>query len=353
MKKILFLTIVCLFLAACQPVNLQSSTLTPSPQSSSSGGSSQEDPAPSQTPDFSSTPSFIRKPTRTPRPTPTPTVPQEDYSGQVPNFDHIALIVLENEGYDQVIGNQLMPLLNALANKNVLLSNYYARMHPSLPNYITLVSGDNQKITSDCTNCFVDAPNLADLIENSGRTWKSYEENLPSPCFVGDANPYAQKHDPFIYFDSIRNNAARCQKSIVPLTQLDADMSANQLPNFLFITPNLCNDGHNCSLDIADKWVSQMVSKLQSSSAFGKNSLIIITFDESGNDSTATCCGMGKKAGGQVVTILISPLAKQGFNDSTPYSPYDLLKTILVAWNLPDLGNTKIPQTQPIVGPWK
>ena len=355
MKKILLFTIICLCLAACAPVSLQPSTTVPTNtvQSSSGGGSVLDDPAPSKTPDFSSTPSFIRKPTRTPKPSPTPTVPQANYSGQVPNFDHVVLIVLENEGYSQVIGNPALPNLNALAKQNVLLSDFFARMHPSLPNYITLVSGDNQKITSDCTTCFVNAPNLADLIEASGRTWKSYEENLPSPCFVGDASPYAQKHDPFIYFDSIRLNPARCQQSIVPLTQLDTDLAANQLPNFSLITPNLCNDGHNCSLDIADKWVSQMVSKLQSSPAFGKNSLIIITFDESGDNNTASCCGMGKKAGGQVATLLISPLARPGFNDNTPYSPYDLLKTILVAWNLPDLGNTKISQTQPIVDPWQ
>ncbi len=352
MKKIFLLTIVCLLLAACAPVELQASSInsvnpvalppTPTPTSIN--------PTASPTPDFGLTPSFVRKPTRIPKPTNTPTPPP--YQGMIPNFDHIVLIVLENEGYQQVIGSPLMPNLNALAKQYVLLNNYFARTHPSLPNYISLVSGDTQKITSDCTTCFVNAPNLADEIEASGRTWKSYEESMPSPCFIGDANPYAQKHDPFIYFDSIRNNPARCQ-NIVPLTQLDTDLAANQLPNFSFITPNLCNDGHNCSVQVADKWLAQMVTKLQSSSALGQNSLIAIVFDESATDSTTSCCGMPTKAGGQVAAILISPLAKPGYADNAPYSHFSMLKTFLAAWNLPDLGKTKMPQTQPIVNPWK
>ena len=177
--------------------------------------------------------------TPTSEPSPTPTIPAGSLA-QIPNFDHIVLIVLENRDYGEVIGSTHMPHLNALARQNVLLSNYFAVRHPSLPNYIALVSGSTQNITSDCTNCFVDQPNLADLIEASGRTWKAYEEDMPSPCFVGDADPYAQKHDPFIYFDSIRLNPARCNKSIVPLTQLDSDLASNQLPNFSFIMPKSC-----------------------------------------------------------------------------------------------------------------
>jgi hypothetical protein len=96
-----------------------------------------------------------------------------------------------------------------------------------------------------------------------------------------------------------------------------------------------------------------MVSKLQASPGFGSNTLIIITFDEGDKKNTGSCCGLGKEAGGQVFTILISPLAKESFSDSTPYSHYGLLKTILQAWNLPGLGNTTDPATQPILLPWK
>jgi chitodextrinase len=268
----------------------------------------------------------------------------------VPNFDHIVLILLENSSYTSVIGNPQMTHLNALAQQNTLLSNYFAVRHPSLPNYIALMSGSTQNITKDCKDCFINQPNLADRIEASGRTWKSYLESMPSPCFIGDSNPYAQKHNPLLYFDSIRLDAARCNRSIVPLTALDADLAANQLPNFSFIMPNMCNSGHNCDAATADTWVGNMVTKLQSSPAFGKNSLIIVTFDEGAEKSNESCCGLGKKAGGQIAAILISPKARQGFNDTTDYSHYSLLKMILSAWNLPDLGQSaSAPQ---ILAPW-
>ena len=329
MKKLIAFTILCLILSGCagQPVT---PGLTPT-----SGG-------------------IIVSPTLTaPASTGTP-VPatQTGQPGKVPAFDHIILMVLENRDYQEVIGSSSMPYLNTLAKQNVLLTNSFAVRHPSLPNYLALVSGSTQNITSDCTNCFVNQPNLADLIETSGRTWKAYEEDMPSPCYVGDAKPYYQKHDPFIYFDSIRLNAERCQRSIVPLTNLAADLSANQLPNFAFIMPNICNSGHSCPPETADGWVKDTLTTLQASPALGKNSLIIVTFDEGGEKSTGSCCGMGSKAGGQIATILVSPLAKPGFNDSTPYSHYGVLKTILTAWDLPDLGNTKLPGTQPIEAPW-
>src|SRR5512140_1318409 len=270
---------------------------------------------------------------------------------EVPSFDHVVLILLENKSYNTVIGSAKMPHLNDLARRNVLLTNYFAVAHPSLPNYIALVSGTTANITSDCTNCFLNHSNLADLLDASGHTWKTYQEGMPSPCFVGDAKPYYQKHDPFIYFDSIRNDAARCDRSVVPLTALDADLAANQLPNFALIMPDNCNSSHSCPASTADDWVNSMVSKLQSSTALGQKSLIIITFDEGSEGSKASCCGL-PSGGGQVATVLISPLAKAGFQDNTAYSHYSLLKTILMAFKLPGLGATGPAATQAIIAPW-
>ncbi len=264
----------------------------------------------------------------------------------IPNFDHIILIVLENEYLQTVIGSAQMPHLNALAQKYVLLSNYSAVTHPSLPNYLALVSGSTQDVTSDCTGCFFNQPNLADEIEASGRTWKSYQESMPAPCFVGNIGQYVQMTNPFIYFDSIRLDTTRCDRSIVPLTQLDQDLAANALPNFAFIMPDKCDSGHDCSADTADTWLNDMVAKLQASPALGQNSLIIVTFDEGVKRDTSI------KTRGQVATLLISPLARMGYNDSNAYSHYSLLKTILAAWNLPNLGQTQLPSTPLIEAPW-
>ena len=108
----------------------------------------------------------------------------------------------------------------------------------------------------------------------------------------------------------------------------------------------------SCPAQTADDWLYSIVAKLQASPALGKNSLVIVTFDEGSDSSTGSCCGLGKRAGGQVATVLISPMAKHGFRDSTAYSHYSVLKTILSAWNLPDLALTQLAATRPILAPW-
>jgi len=356
MKKYILLTIFCLILAACQPG--QAVVSNSKPRTDNTVATAQLPPAIQtvvQQTFTTSTPQPL--PTATPNSVVAPATAlqgsaQGSVTGKIPAFDHIVMIALENEDYEAIIGNPQMPNVNALAQQYVLLSNYFAVTHPSLPNYIALMSGDTQNIHSDCNDCFVNATNIADLITASGRTWKSYEEDMPSACFIGDSKLYAQKHNPLLYFDSVRLNTALCDKSIVPLTQLDSDLASSQLPNFSFVMPNLCNSGHDCAPDKSDTWIHDMVAKLQASPALGTNSLIVIVYDEGAKDNKGSCCGMGSKAGGKVAAILISPLAKPAFNDDTEYSHYSLLKTILTAWNLPALGMTQNPATLPIVAPW-
>lgn len=320
MKKLLVLTLLSLILASCAPA---SSVIYPIKTG--------------QIPDTGVKPA--------PADTASP-------STGLPNFEHIVLVMLENRDYASVIGNPQMPQINALATNNVLLSNYYAVTHPSLPNYLALMSGSTQGLTSDCTDCFVNQPNLADEIEASGRTWKAYEENMPSPCFLGNQGDYAQKHNPLLYFDSIRLDATRCDRSIVPLTSLDSDLASNSLPNFALIAPNLCNSGHSCSDSVADQWAGDLIARLQASPALSANSLIVLAFDEGSDKSTQGCCGLTLPAGGKVAVILVSPSALPDVTDNTPYSHYSLLKTILLAWNLPLLGQTTQASTQAITAPW-
>jgi hypothetical protein len=175
---------------------------------------------------------------------------------------------------------------------------------------------------------------------------------MPSPCFTGSTLSYVQKHNPFIYFDPIRLDAARCERGIVPFSALYDDLAAGALPNFIFITPNLCNSAHDCDLDVADQWLSNLMLSLQPAlDATGEPYLIVLTFEEGqGNHS---CCGLPAEAGGRVATVLISPQVKNGFEDDTPYSHYSLLKTIAEAWGLPYLGHAADELTSLIVAPWK
>ncbi len=270
----------------------------------------------------------------------------------IPNFDHIVVLIFENKEFGTVIGNPLMPVFNKLANDYTLLTQFYAVTHPSLPNYISMVGGGTFGITSNCGDCFINAPSLPDYIEATGRTWKTYQEDMPGPCFLGDTHLYVQKHNPFIYFDPIRLDSTRCERSIVPLTTLQTDLETGALPNFIFITPNLCNSAHDCSLDVTDAWMANALNQLVPAlDKEGSNYLIVLTWDE--GQGTHSCCGLPLEAGGRIAVVLISPKVKNNFQDATPYTHYSLLKTISEAWGLPYLGHAAEDNNVLITAPWK
>ncbi len=302
-----------------------------------------------------STPALTQVPSKTSTLAPSPTI-----HPLVPNFKHIIVFFFENHEYGSVIGNRAMPNYNQYADENAILTQYYAITHPSLPNYLAVFGGDTFGVTSDCSKCFVSAANLVDQIEASGHTWRAYFQDMPHPCYLGDTITYVQKHNPFIYFDDIRQDAARCNQSIVPLSQLDTDIATGALPDFVYIMPNSCvstdDDFSNpdCTLSLADGWLGGVMAELLpylNQRASEEPYLIVLTWDEGqGNHS---CCGLPTDAGGRVPTILISPLVKSGFQDDTPYTHYSLLKTIEAAWGFPFLSHAADPQNVLITAPWK
>jgi acid phosphatase len=272
--------------------------------------------APAKTSPAAVSPRAASAPTTSPGPTGAPT-----------GYDHVVVIVLENHSYESVIGSSQAPYLNSLAGRWSLATGYSGVSHPSLPNYLAMLGGSTLGVTSDCTNCFTNAPSLPDRLDTAGKTWKAYMEGMPSPCFVGSAGLYAQKHDPFIYFDAIRNDPARCRR-VVPYSSFATDFSSpSTSPNFAFVTPNLCNDGHDCPLATADSWLSREVPALMSSPGFRSGrSLLVVTFDE------------GEGGSDRVVTVLAGSGVKQGFQSATVHDHYSLLRTIEVLWNLPPLA---------------
>ncbi len=261
------------------------------------------------------------------------TVPAHAASGAavttVPSFDHIFTIVMENHSYNEIIGNTSQaPYINQLVSQYGVASNYFAVTHPSLPNYLAITGASTFGITSDCTTCFVNAPNIAvDRVEASGRTWKTYQESMPSACFVGDASPYVQKHNPFIYYDDVRLNSAECNKD-VPYTQLAPDLAAAATtPNYVFITPNLINDMHDGTINQGDTWLQNNVPTILNSPAFTtQNSVLDIVWDE--DDSSQ---------GNQVPSIIINSAVTPGYHSFISYNHYSWLKTIESAWGLASL----------------
>ena len=141
---------------------------------------------------------------------------------------------------------------------------------------------------------------------------------------------YVVRHNPFLYFSSIINDKERCRDHVEEYYELEEDITNNDLPNFIFITPNLCDAGHDCPLHDADTWLGNTLKPLVNAlKQESDNYLIVITWDEGETDNS--CCGLPEKAGGRIATILISRQAKSGFEDSTPYTTYSLLRTISVA----------------------
>ena len=291
------------------------------------GRGHQKHPQPTPTP--LSTPPPTPTPAATPLPTPTPI-----WSGTLPNFSHVFLIVMENEESTGIMGNNAAAYINALATGHGLATQYFAVSHPSLPNYLALTAGSTFGIASDCTGCYVNATNIADQVESSGRSWKGYLESMPSSCYVGDAYPYMQKHNPFIYYNDVRTNPARCAEHVVPFTQLSTDLVNGSVPNLAWITPNMCNDMHDCSIATGDAWLANVVPGILASSAFQNGGVLFITWDE--GESSAGCCG--NAAGGQVATLVIAPNGVAGLRSTIAETHYSLLRTIEDAWGLSALG---------------
>jgi acid phosphatase len=241
----------------------------------------------------------------------------------VPDLQHIVVIVFENKDEPQVIGSRAAPTFNAMARRFASFAHYRGVSHPSLPNYIAMVSGGTQGITSDCTTCLVRAPNLADSLERAGRTWKAYAEGLPRPGFTGAwAGRYAKKHDPFVYFRDITSSPARL-KRVVPFAQLRVDLRNGALPDFALVVPDMCNSMHDCSVRTGDRWLAGVLPALLEL----PKSVVFVVFDE----------GL---VGNHIPALAVGSTVRPGSRVTARVDHYSLLRTIEEAWGLPLLGHS-------------
>ncbi len=322
---------------------------------------------------------------------------------------HVFLIVLENKSYRVTFGNHTpAPYLgHELPKQGALLGQYFATGHWSLDNYLSIISGQapNEATQADChvfsdfvrsapgfdadgqirgTGCVypADVKTLANQLQDAGYTWKGYMESMgadPAREAATCAHPeigakdhtnqatktdqYADKHNPFIYFHSIIDDKANCDAHVVNLDALPHDLeSIATTPNFSFITPNLCHDGHNSpcktgepgGLVSADKFLRHWVPIITASPAFKQDGVLIITFDESefeqdNKPDVAACCGethpegspvpgIKGPGGGLIGAVVLSPLVKPGTVSNVPYNHYSLLRSIEDWFGLPHLG---------------
>ena len=325
----------------------------------------------------------------------------------LPPVRHVFVIVDENESAATTFGpNSPAPYLSkTLVSQGSFLPNYYGIGHSSLDNYIAMVSGQapNPKTSADCgtfadfaaptsmdasgqetgQGCVypADVPSLMSQLDDAGLTWRAYEDSMgadPSresatcgPPAVGSTDntesqsatdQYATRHDPFVYFHYVIDDAAECNADVVNLNQLSTDLSsAATTPSYSFITPGLCDDGHDSTcmsgngaggLPQADTFLKTWVPTITGSPAFKQDGLLIVLFDEAVGDATACCgempgpfdAGAGIQSGGSgpgggdVGAVLLSPFITPGVTTSTPYNPYSMLATVEDLFGLPRLG---------------
>jgi len=340
----------------------------------------------------------------------TTTAPATTTSGPTsatgaPAIHHVFVIVLENKSYAETWGpNPAAPYLETLRGQGNLLTQYYGTSHDSLGNYISMVSGQpaNPVTQADCvsdyqnvtpptvvkgiatgTGCVYppSVQNIATQLQAKGLTAKGYMESMARPCqhgVLGQADPnvvasasslYATRHNPFVYFQA---GAASCPADDVPLSELPGDLATlPTTPNYVFITPNLCSDGHDATcagggpagFTGINTFLETWVPRITESAAFKKDGLLLITFDEaeaigSQEDATACCheppsisasgtqtgqAGLSGPGGGRVGLLALSPFITGGSTTATAYNHFSLLRSVEDIFGLPHLGEAAAP----------
>ena len=296
-------------------------------------------PTPTDTPPATATPTDT--PTDTPSPTPTdtpsPTPSPTPSATLAAGHPHIMVVFYEGQSGDP-IGNASAPYITSLANTYTYDSNWWAIRHPSLPNYLAVVSGDTQGCTSDSCGQYP-ADNLGNQLSKAGIPWTAYMETMPSACYTGSSSgTYVGRHNPFIHFSDVVNSG-NCATHDVPYpgsvamaSQLDGPNS----PDFVWITPNLQNDMHDGTTAQGDAWLKANLPAVLTSAWFAKpDSTIIFTMDE--NDLS------GFPAGGQIPMIVISNRSAGGTRLTTYGNLYGTLRAIEEAYGLPLLGAAADP----------
>lgn len=270
---------------------------------------------------------------------------------------HIFVVLMENLDASAAMA---VPSIAALAHQYQWTTNWYAIGHPSLPNYLALASGSTWGVTSDCTTCLQSGPDLGSQLSAAGVSWDAYFEGMPSPCFLGpqssDAS-YAQKHDPFAYFTDIRSSPALCAH-LQPLDALNTVLAgpASAAPRFVWVTPNLCHSGHDCSPAVAGAWLSSFVAQVTASAAWHQGGALFVTWDEGVGDAgldpvTGT---LNSGGGGAVLTIAAVEGAPSGRQLAGPFDHYSLLRFVETALGVPALGaaaDAGVPSLAPFFAP--
>lgn len=224
-----------------------------------------------------------------------------------------------------------------IASQGTLLTQLYALVNPSQPNYVALASGSMMGVTDDDIHN-LDGRCIVDLMEEKGVSWKAYMENFPGDCYTGAVynRLYTRKHNPFMSFNNVRNNNTLCQK-IVNADQLHIDVQNNDLPRYSFYTPNMDNDGHDTGLEFSSKWLESFLAPLLKNQNFMERTLVVVTYDE------------GIRPDNRIYTVLLGDMVPYGSLDDTNYTTYSLLRAAEDGLGLGTLTNNDL--NAPLIDP--
>jgi hypothetical protein len=248
----------------------------------------------------------------------------------------VVLVVLENHEASSILGSPDAPYLNeTLIPAGRLFTRYHAVTHPSLPNYLAMTSGGTRgKIGTDSVSAGeIHARNLFAQLSRAHVGWRSYQETMPTPCYRAYAagtypRQYTLKHDPAMTYADIAGSR-RCRR-VVPLSDLDP----RRLPPFSFVTPNLCNDMHSCSVSVGDGWLGRRVPRLLKNGA-----IVVVTFDEGSTNAGG---------GGNVVLVEAGAGVTAGDTVGHAYDHYSLLAGLEDRFGLRRLANARSAEPLPI-----
>ena len=262
-----------------------------------------------------------------------------------PRLKHAWVVVLENHSSGQILGNSQAPYLNKLSRRYGLATHYYSLSHPSLPNYLALLSGSTEGCSSDGCKPGYGGPLLTRQLRHRGLAWRGYFQGLPHTGYVGgDSGAYVQHHNPFAYFKAI-TGSHRARRNIRPLSRFTR--SLRHPPALSLVVPDNQHNMHTGSIQKSDHWLHHWIPKIIHSRGFRHHGVIFITFDEGHNDSSG-CCVKGVH-GGRTVLIAITS-HRHRVKLQKPRSAYSLLRTIEHGFRLPPIGHAR--HVPPLNGFW-
>jgi phospholipase C len=214
------------------------------------------------------------------------------------NFQHVFIVMMENTGFDALIGNPNAPFINAAASNYGLATNYFGVTHPSQPNYIAATSGSTNGVAND-NDTTINVANIVDQLEANGKTWKAYMQSY-SLCVTKLDHAcgnqlYERKHNPFVSYQDVQSNPARLA-NVVDFGQFGTDLASGNVADYTWISPDQCHDMHGraatssdpCDFSqvqsliaAGDLFLLNTVNAIMNSSGWTGNSVIFIAWDES------------------------------------------------------------------------